>query len=137
VAPLGPKPGTRIHGDSLSRSRDSVQELRLRETVWNYARNRVTAYASFCRANPVSFSRAPQPGGLCLNRGVIGRGALGGRRTGREDCGEGCRQGSRRREVCWGDHERVLLGWAGAYTGIVVFAFITQTVSDIERGLFA
>jgi hypothetical protein len=56
----GSKPATRIHGDPVIRSRDSVQELRLLETLWNYARNRVTDQASFCRANPVSFSRAPQ-----------------------------------------------------------------------------
>jgi predicted XRE-type DNA-binding protein len=52
----------RAPGFTVIRFRDSVQELRLPVTFWNYARNRVTDQASFCRANPVSFSRAPQQG---------------------------------------------------------------------------
>ena len=57
---LAEKGRNRVLGFTVIRFRDSVQELRLRVTFGNYACNRVTDRASFRRANPVSFSRAPQ-----------------------------------------------------------------------------
>ena len=61
-AAWGSKPDTRICSDSAPDLATLSQDLRLRETLWKYARNRVTELASFCRVNQVSFSRAPQVG---------------------------------------------------------------------------
>jgi hypothetical protein len=58
----------RVPGFTVIRFRNSVQELRLCVTFRNYACNRVTDQASFCRALAVSFSRAPQAPAVKANR---------------------------------------------------------------------